>query len=773
MNALHEQFIVEARELIQQATDDLIVVEREGAEFDRIDRVFRAFHTLKGSAGVVDMPPMNLTLHAAEDLLAAIHAGKLDASPAVIDQALACLDQVSRWVDDFEARGSLPPRAGDDARAMAERLRELLSANAPDQRTKPGRASSVLGSGDALPEWVSGLVESQRARIFRLTQEAPAELHAVSYEPHAGCFFNGDDPVQLMRQIPNLLAFRIEAREAWPPLAELDPYACNLRLQGVSAGTRAEISNIFRLLPDQVRIIDVPLAALRLEKGRRTRDGDTAALIRTVIEEQQEVLRFLNQSEEDFVGRIGAAARAASNALRHGLLADLAEQIELASTAALASRDAAPLLAAIDRALASLAGGLPAGEAEGALVSESAGSPAAEAERPAGRSLRVDESKIDALVNLAGELIVQKNAFAHLAKRVEDEVPGHELARAVRREQASIERLAGEMHASILQLRMVPLSHVFRSFPRLVRDMSQRLDKTVALVMRGETTEADKTIVDRLFEPLLHLVRNALDHGIESPGQRRAAGKPESATVTMQASRAGDRFVVEVIDDGRGIDPEIVRRKARERRLLATDELAALSDEQALDLIFSAGFSTAAEVSDISGRGVGMDVVRATVEQIGGRVSLSSRVGAGTTVRLDLPMNIAMSRIMVVGAGGQVFGIPMDAVTETVRLTPDRISRIKNNDGFVLRDRIVPICSLAELMSLPASPASGSDARLLVVTEMSGKIAALEVDAIRDRLEVVLKPMQGLLSNARGYSGTTLLGDGGVLLVLDLKELLP
>jgi two-component system chemotaxis sensor kinase CheA len=320
---------------------------------------------------------------------------------------------------------------------------------------------------------------------------------------------------------------------------------------------------------------------------------------------------------------------------------------------------------------------------------------------------------------------------------------------------------------------MVPLAQVFRSFPRLVRDMSQRLGKKVRLVTNGETTEADKAIVDRLFEPLLHLVRNALDHGIENPEQRRTAGKAEGATVTMRASRAGDRFIIEVIDDGRGIDPAIVRRRARERGVIGDDELAVLPDDQVIDLIFSAGFSTAAEVSDISGRGVGMDVVRATVERIGGRASVISRVGAGTTVRLDLPMNIAMSRIMVVSAGGQIFGIPMDAVTETVRLTPDRVSRIKNNDGFVLRDRIVPICSLAELMKLPQARPPGFDARLVIVTDISGKVIALEIDAIEDRLEVVLKPLQGLLSNARGYAGTTLLGDGRVLLVLDLKEILP
>ena len=316
------------------------------------------------------------------------------------------------------------------------------------------------------------------------------------------------------------------------------------------------------------------------------------------------------------------------------------------------------------------------------------------------------------------------------------------------------------MHVAILQLRMVPVAQVFRSFPRLVRDMSQRLNKKVALVTRGETTEADKTVVDRLFEPLLHLIRNAVDHGIEGPEPRRSAGKAEAATVTVQASRLGDRLVVEVSDDGRGIDPEIVRRTALERGVIAADELAALADDQILDLVFSPGFSTAAEVSDISGRGVGMDVVRNTIEQIGGRVSLTSGVGAGTTVRLDLPMNIAMTRILVVEAAGQVFGIPMDGVTETIRLTPDRVSQIKGNDGFVLRDRVVPICPLAELMNLAKPPSPGSGIRLLVVIEAGGRNVAIEVDAVRDRLEIVLKPMQGLLSKARGYAGTTLWATG-------------
>jgi two-component system chemotaxis sensor kinase CheA len=656
---------------------------------------------------------------------------------------------------------------------MAAALRSLLSESGVTEAVKKSaQGSSATAAEGRLPKWVSRLIESQQGRSVGEARQSPAELFAFSYEPDSQCFFNGDDPLNLIRKVSRLLAFHAEARETWPAVADLDPFACNLRLQGISAGGHAELADIFRLVPDQVRLIKVPLEALRLGQARGAGDDDRAELIRVVIEEQRQVLRAADQSD-DMIGRIGAVSRTAANALRYGGLQDLADAIERAHVAAMSERNAGHLLSALDQTQASLPRHLSAAAPDAAVVSRPADAQVEEAERPASRAIRVDEGKIDALVNLAGELIVAKNGISHLARRLQDELEDRELARAVRREHDAIERLAGEMHAAVLQLRMVPVAQVFRSFPRLVRDMSQRLAKKARLVTDGETTEADKAIVDRLFEPLLHLVRNALDHGIESPEQRRTAGKAEGATVTMRASRAGDRFIIEVIDDGRGIDPAIVRRRARDRGVIGDDELAALPDDQVIDLIFSAGFSTAAEVSDISGRGVGMDVVRATVERIGGRASVISRVGAGTTVRLDLPMNIAMSRIMVVSAGGQIFGIPMDAVTETVRLAPDRVSRIKNNDGFVLRDRIVPICSLAELMKLPQARPPGLDARLVVVTDISGKMIALEIDAIEDRLEVVLKPLQGLLSNARGYAGTTLLGDGRVLLVLDLKEILP
>lgn len=760
MSALQEQFVTEARDLIRQATDDLIGLERDGSSPSRIDRVFRAFHTLKGSAGVVELPAMGTMLHAAEDLLAGVRDGSLATDADIIDAALACLDLVSRWVDDFEATGALPRQAADDGRAMAARLRSFLPSGAGETGAGASDDAGSAGKG-GVPAWAAQLM----LRISPMPDKPP-HATAILYEPLVGCFYNGDDPLQLMRQIPNLLALHIEPRAPFVALSELDPYACNVRLQAISIGEPDAIAPVFRLVADQVRILDVPPEAIPVSM-RAGPDGEHD-LIQKILKAQCDMLRVAS-GKEGFPGSVGSAARVAISALRYSGNLRLVEVMRRAGALASAEEDAAPLLSALEQALVDLAA-LSTQADQGPDQPNATGDGVAE--RTVDRVLRISEARIETLVNLTGELVVAKNALAHSASQVGQALGGTDLARSLQRNHDAIDRLVRELHGTVLQLRMVPAAQLLRSFPRLIRDVARQLDKNVVLITRGETTMADKTIMDRLFEPMVHLVRNALDHGVETPEQRRAAGKPETATISIQASRVGDRLLIEVADDGRGIDPATVRRKASERQLLPPDELGALMDEQVVDLVFSAGFSTASAVSDISGRGIGMDVVRTAIEQMGGRVALESRIGIGTTVRLDLPMTIAMSRIMVVESGGQFFGISMDAVSETVRVTPDRIIRIKNNDGIVLRDRVVPIVSLAARMRLPERDKDRTGGRPLIVIEAAGKIAAFEVDAIRDRLDVVLKPMHGLLEGVRGFAGTTLLGNGQVLLVLDAKELL-
>ncbi|MBH5370562.1 chemotaxis protein CheA [Bradyrhizobium glycinis] len=758
MNALHEQFVTEARDLIRRATDQLIALERYGASDEAASYVLRALHTLKGSAGIVELPAMSITLHAAEDLVAGLREGTLVADSDIIDAVMACLDQVSHWVDEFEAAGVLPFQAGEDGRAMAERLRSFLTNAAADPVAPASREPA--GSAGELPSWIARLI----AAISSMP-EPPGHATAILYEPAVGCFYNGDDPLQLMRQVPGLAACHIEAREPFAALSEIDPYACNMRFQALSIAEREDISRIFRLVPDQVRLIGIPRQALPAANAAQP----SLALVRNVLEAQREMLNVPGR-KADLLGCIGSAVRAAANALRYGAPPELAEAVLRGGALATAQQTPAPLLEALEQALTALAA-VPS-----TLSDTRLGQPQAratnEVERAADRVLRVGAAKVDALVNLAGELVVAKNALARSARRVEQELGGTEISRAVERDREAIERLVTELHGAVLQLRMIEAAQLFRSFPRLIRDVARQLDKKVALVTRGETTEFDKSIMDRLFEPMVHLLRNALDHGIENPEQRHAAGKPETATISIAASRAGDRLLIEVADDGRGIDPAAIRKRASENRLLAPDELDALTDEQAIDLVFSAGFSTAPALSDISGRGIGMDAVRSGIEQMGGRVALESWKGIGTTVRLDLPTTVSMSRIMLVETGGQLFGISMDAVSETVRVTPDRISRVKKNYGVILRERVVPIVSLAERMKLPERARDQAAPRLLVIVESAGKIVAFEVDAIRDRLDVVLKPMQGLLEGVRGFAGTTLLGNGQVLLVLDAKELL-
>jgi two-component system, chemotaxis family, sensor kinase CheA len=385
--------------------------------------------------------------------------------------------------------------------------------------------------------------------------------------------------------------------------------------------------------------------------------------------------------------------------------------------------------------------------------------------------LKVDQAKVDGLMNLIAELVVSKNSLPFLAKRAEDVYGSRAMGREIKDQYAIIDRLTQEMQRAIMDVRMLPVSEVFERFPRLVRDLSRKLNKHIELRIAGEDTAADKTIIEALGDPLLHLVRNAIDHGIESPAQRTASGKPEAAIIQLKARQEGDQVIIEVSDDGKGIDPVAIRLKAFEKGMITEEKVDALSDQEAINLIFLPGFSTIEEISDLSGRGVGTDVVRTAVEKLNGRVTLSSRKGEGTTVRLSLPLSMAVARVMMVEVGDALFGVPMDGVAETVRVPRHRIRRIKHSEAFVLRDAIVPLMHLHELLGLPDRLAEVEEEAVLVA-RVGGATVGLVVDRFREGIDVVLKPLEGLLAGMRGYSGSALMGDGRVLLVLNLKELL-
>lgn len=385
---------------------------------------------------------------------------------------------------------------------------------------------------------------------------------------------------------------------------------------------------------------------------------------------------------------------------------------------------------------------------------------------PAAATLRIDAARVDALADGVGELAVAANAFAAIADRADRIDPT--IALAIRAAQADLDRAVGVVHRSVSAVRLVPLGPALTRLPRLVREIAAGLGKTIDFTISGDQIEVDKQIADGLFEPLLHLVRNALDHGIEMPDVRSAAGKPDKGTLSLQVSREGEDIVVTLADDGAGIDPGRIRTIAIARGLIEPEAAQQLSDTAALGLIFTPGFSTAATVSDVSGRGVGMDAVQAAIDRLRGRIEIDSVIGQGTQFRLRLPANALTTRLLVIEVGGDRYAIPFDQIIETVRVGGDRLKAIGSGTACVLRDRTLPVLSLAELLG---GVDSALDPARLLVTRAGGEPVALRVDGFSERIDALVRAPTGLLRSVASVAGTTLLGDGSVLLVLNLSEL--
>jgi two-component system, chemotaxis family, sensor kinase CheA len=727
VNDFIEQFQLESRELVEQATADLLALERRANDRDRLDSAFRAFHTLKGAAGIVDFAPMGRALHAAENVLAAVRGGIEAVTPQLISNCLTCLDQVIQWLDSMQADGQPPA----DAEAAADAIERLFS-----RLDQPKHATG---------QWVQSL-------LARYPEAATKAMTAIRFRPAADCFFRGEDPLALVSGLHGILALELVPTRPWPSLEEIDPFACQLDIL-LLASDSVEGAGIFLLQArDQVEI-----QPLRSAPPTTEAQSMLSPIGRALLEAQ--ILLLAEPADEGAAGRLGSAGRVAINVLHHAGRTASAIELEQILAHCRAVGDAESLAAAIKVAM----GDLPQ-----PIVDEL--NPA-RAPSSAVRVLRVEAERIDALVRLTGELTVAKNAVGHSAAMAQHGAEVKVLTTLLMDQHALLDRLVGELQRAVLNVRVLPLRHVFQRFPRLVRETAAKLGKSVNLVIHGDDTEADKTIVEALADPLLHVVRNALDHGIEPSAERMALGKPAMASIALSASRQGEHVVVEVLDDGRGIDTTAVRRVASERGVVAPEALAAMTDEEANDLIFMPGLSTAATITGLSGRGVGMDAVRMIVGRLGGRVAVRSAPGQATTVKFVLPFSVMMTRVMTVEAGGQIFGIPLDAVVETVRIPRNSLVPVGQAQAFVLRDVTIPVVDLSRALGQSSDAAPRPEATIVVAT-MGGQLGGLEVERLGDRVDIILKPMDGLLANIPGIAGTSLLGDGRVLMVLDLPELL-
>ena len=392
-------------------------------------------------------------------------------------------------------------------------------------------------------------------------------------------------------------------------------------------------------------------------------------------------------------------------------------------------------------------------------------------------TIRVSQAKLEQFMNIVAELIISKTMISHLVERLVPQVNGHP-ASAVAKELAHasvyLDHVSKEIQASVLGIRMVPVKTIFSKFPRMLRDLAKASGKKIDLQVAGEDTEIDKSIIEELGDPMIHLIRNSADHGIEMPEARVKSGKSEVGTVILRARHEGDSVVVEIEDDGKGIDPKVIRAKAVEKGLMTQDRADAMPDEEVIELIFAPGFSTAAKVTDISGRGVGMDVVRSNVRKLNGRVGVRSTVGKGSIFTIKLPLTLAIIDALLVKSGNQVFALPGTSVEETLIVPPESVSHLTSRQAINLRGEVLGVSRLKHLLksASPDNLADEADGLSVVVISAAGRRMGIIVDAFVRRQEVVIKPLAPYLAALPGISGASIMGDGGVVLILDPAELL-
>ena len=705
-------FQEEVAENLAELDGALLELEKNPRDHDLVDRIFRAVHTLKGACDMFGLGQVVALAHDLESLFDHVRGGWRRVSKELLDAAFAAKDRFAAML----AEGADPEAEADPA--LAERLKTLLrTTDMPDEEPAgpaPGQDTPAADNAQDDAELAAAL-----AGILPDAPPAPQAWDIV-FAPSDPGHLSRSDPLALLDELRNLgpVAARCDVR-AVPDLEALDSADCRLRfLLRLNALADANA------LRDVFLFLDNP--------------GDV-----TITPAEAGAPMDLPVPAEAKAPQPAAAPQAAPAAASPRP----APEVAAASPAPAAPRTASAQAPKPEAAPAPQAP--PSAEAKATPQT---------AKKEAMQSLRVDAGKLDDLVNLVGELVIAQARLTQLAGSL-----GHPALTSVAEE---IERLSNELRDNTLGIRMLPIGTTFSRFRRLVRDLSSEMRKSIELVTEGGETELDKTVIEQLNDPLVHLLRNSIDHGIESPEERLAAGKPETGTIILSAEHAGGEVVLTIIDDGKGMQAERIRAKAVEKGLIPPD--ARLTDGECFNLIFLPGFSTADKVTSISGRGVGMDVVKRSMDALRGKIDVQSEQGKGTRITIRLPLTLAIIDGLQIKAGQDQYIIPLSLVEECVELSRDGGDGTGRGRTIQLRGEIVPYIRLREAFEMEGLPPAIEQ---VVVTRFEGERAGIAVDQVLGQQQTVIKSLGNYIGSVSGISGATINGDGTMSLILDVPSL--
>lgn len=675
-----QDFLVEAGEILEQLSEQLVDLERSPDDTELLNSIFRGFHTVKGGAGFLQLDAMVDICHVAENVFDTLRKGECSVTPELMDAVLTTLDVVNTMFDEVRAAESLSPAAPELINTLAVLAKggvpEKMPVQAPVEKTLPKEAEGSLPSSESTEDSNAEMITDAEfeALLDSLTDESKQE-----------------DETQV-------------------PATET-----SVDKPATGAVPDEITDDEFQRLLDDYDVSDA-----KSETGASAKDDKPAAVELKEVESQEDEKNVADSTEP-----------------KPMVLAD-----------------------------ASPAEVVPKQVREKKTPKNIVEKPKSAPKETAEATVRVDTKRLDDIMNMVGELVLVRNRLVRLGINSEDE----EMGKAV----SNLDVVTADLQTSVMKTRMQPIKKVFGRFPRVVRDLARSLQKEINLEMVGEETDLDKNLVEALADPLVHLVRNSVDHGVESPEEREASGKSRAGLIILSAEQEGDHILLVIKDDGKGMDPNVIREIAVSKGAIDRDSADRLNDSECFNLIFAPGFSTKEEISDVSGRGVGMDVVKTKITQLNGSVDIESTLGVGTKIVIKVPLTLAIMPTLMVMLKDQTFALPLVSVNEIFHLDLNHTSNVDGQEVVIVRNKAIPLYYLKNWLvqgAIAQSETTPIDCHVVVVSAGNQRVGFV-VDQLIGQEEVVIKPLGKMLHGTVGMAGATITGDGTIALILDVPGML-
>mgnify|MGYP000868099993 FL=1 len=682
MKEIFESFLVESQELLDALMPDLMQLETAGDDMDLMNRIFRGFHTIKGTSGFMGFDSITVITHHAEDLLNKLRRSELTITMDMVDVLLEVHDWIQLLVKNLSMGDDSPVDYSQTLarlEAVINPSAEKLSASKKEEKP-PSAIQSVLA--DTSMKGAGDFTDEQLAQI----QAAFAEINS-----------------EFAKEISQ----------------ESSSAASHSALDAVLNNTSIT-QNPGDFTEDELAMIQAAFTEINTEFSANQESKTIekpSELPQQIVESTKETtsVEYNEQSKE-------TAAKA---------------------TPVAATKPSPQTTAA---------------------------KPAPATSSSADATIRIDVSRVEALMDLSGELVLGRNRLSQISDRLKELFDNEHLVAELLETTSQLDKITTDIQATAMKMRMVPIGKLYQKSPRIVRDLSKEFGKEIELILKGEDTEIDRGIIEELNDPLVHMIRNSCDHGIESPEKRVAKGKPAKGTITLDAEQEGNNIVLRISDDGNGIDAEKVKAKALEKGVITAEQAAQMSKRELYQLIFAPGFSTAAVVSAVSGRGVGMDVVKTNIQKLKGVIEIESEINKGTTFVIKLPLTLAIIQGLIVQVENETYALPLSNVVEVVALTDENCSTINQKRVIRIRQQVLPLLTLKSELNIPAKP-TPSTAQYVVVIGLAHQRLGIVVDSLLGQEEIVIKSLGQYLGNIPAIAGSTILGDGRVIMILDIQEL--